>query len=478
MAQVARQQRQGWHWPRDFTGLAAIAAAASFLLLALGGLLLVLNLVRLTEARRSTDITVQVIDLARAVLTDVLDAETGQRGFILLGEERYLKPYRKAVDRIWVDFAALDAVVMIPEQQARLDALRPVIEAKLAELAETVALRRASVEAALVVVRTDRGQALTEQIRQESGAFEAVARRILRERAALQDKRTRTATFLALGCGTLALVSAGLGAFGVLRRRDELRLADQNQWLEQQVEERTATLEEANAELQSFAATISHDLRAPARAIGGYAAALEEDAGPRLGAQERDFLARIAAVAERMDGLIDDILGYSRLARQDIALRRVPLEEVAEAVLDQFRTELKGARITVLRPMPAVSGHAGVLVQAVGNLLGNALKFHHPGESPQVTIRCTEGEGGLVRLWVEDQGIGIAPEHKERIFRPFERLHGREAFAGTGVGLAIVRRVAERLGGSCGVLSAPGEGSRFWIDLPRWTEPGAGSPEA
>jgi signal transduction histidine kinase len=470
MLQAAGQQGRGWRWPRDLTGLAAIAAAASFLLLAVGGLLLALNLTRLDEARRATETTVRVLDHARAVAADMLDAETGQRGFLLIGEEGYLKPYLRAVDRIWANFAALDAEVMIPEQQARLDALRPLIEAKLAELAETVALRRESPEAALAVVRTDRGRELMDRIRHDLGIFEAAARQILQDRTAMQDDRTRMTTFLALGCGLLALASAGLGALGVLRRRDERRLAEQNQRLEEQVEERTATLEEANDELQSFAATISHDLRAPARAIGGYAAALEEDAGPRLAGEERDYLARISAAAERMDGLIDDILGYSRLARQDIVLRRVPLEDVVEAVLDQHRTELKGARIEVLRPMPAVSGQAGVLVQAVGNLLGNAVKFRPRGEAAQVTIRCTEEEGGLVRLWVEDRGIGIAPEHQERIFRPFERLHGREAFPGTGVGLAIVRRVAERLGGRCGVISAPGEGSRFWIELPHWTE--------
>jgi signal transduction histidine kinase len=471
MPKEVGEQKRGRHWPRDLTGLAAAAAAVSFLLLALGGALMLFNLTRLAEARHATETTVRVLDRAQALAADVLDAETGQRGFLLIGEDRYLEPYQDAVNRIWADFAALVAEVMIPQQKARLDALRPLIEAKLAELAETVALRRDSVEAALAVVRTNRGQELMERIREDLNVFEAEARRILRERTALQDHRTRITTFLALGCGALALASAGLGALGVLHRRDERRLGEQNQRLEQQVEERTATLEEANAELQSFAAAISHDLRAPARAIGGYAAALEEDAGPRLDGEERGYLVRIAGAAERMDTLIDDILGYSRLARQDIALRCVSLETVVEAVLDQCRTELEGARIEVQRPLPAVSGHAGVLTQAVGNLVGNALKFHRPGEAPSVAIRCSDGDAGMVRLWVEDHGIGIAPEHQERIFRPFERLHGREAFPGTGVGLAIVRRVAERLGGRCGVVSAPGEGSRFWIELPRWTEP-------
>ncbi len=459
-------------WQHDLSALAVVAAASSLVLLTLGGLLLALNLGRLDEAWRSTDLTVRVLDRSRAVVADILDAETGQRGFLLTGEERYLAPYREAIGRIWANFAALDEEVRLPEQQRRLDALRPAIEAKLAELAQTVALRQQSAEAALAVVRTDEGQRLMDLIRQHFAAFEMAARRILQERTVLQDRRTRSTTFLAIGCGLLALIAAGCAALVILRRREGRQLLERNLQLEEEVEQRTATLEETNAELQAFAATISHDLRAPARAIGGYAAALEEDAGARLETEERDYLARIAGAAERMDGLIDDILGYSRLSRQELTLGRVALEAVVDAVLDQQRSEMRGARLEVHRPMPMVRGHAGALTQAVTNLLGNALKFTAPGQAPHVTIRCTDGDGGTVRLWVEDRGIGIAPQDQDRIFRPFERLHGREAYPGSGVGLAIVRRVAERLGGRCGVISTLGGGSRFWLELPRPAEPG------
>ena len=120
----------------------------------------------------------------------------------------------------------------------------------------------------------------------------------------------------------------------------------------------------------------------------------------------------------------------------------------------------------MVRPLLCVRAHAVALGLAVGNLLGNALKFVAPGQAADVRIWAERRDNGMVRLWVEDRGIGVAPSNQERIFRPFQRLHGREAYPGTGVGLAIVRRVADRMGGTCGVLSSPGVGSRFWIELP------------
>jgi signal transduction histidine kinase len=290
----------------------------------------------------------------------------------------------------------------------------------------------------------------------------------LAERSRAQERAARFTTSTALVCGALAFVAAAFGVLSVVRRRDDRRLEEQNLRLEREVEERTAALEETNAELEAFAATISHDLRAPVRAIGGYAAAIEEDAGDRLVGDERDYLARIAEAAERMDALIEDILGYSRLGRQQLSLAPVSLEsavnlELAERRKDAART---GAEVEVIRPLPAVRAHGGALGLAVGNLLDNALKFVRRGERAQVRIWAERRDSGAIRLWVEDRGIGVAPSNQERIFRPFERLHGREAYAGSGVGLAIVRRVAERMGGSCGVLSSPGVGSRFWIELP------------
>jgi signal transduction histidine kinase len=167
-----------------------------------------------------------------------------------------------------------------------------------------------------------------------------------------------------------------------------------------------------------------------------------------------------------MDALIQDLLAYSRLVRADIRLDAVSLETVVDEACGALELELKerGGEIAVDRPLARVMGHRAVLGQIVTNLLGNAVKFTRPGTTPRVHVR-SERDGGLVRLWVEDNGIGIEPQHRERIFRAFERLHGAQQYPGTGIGLAIVQKGATRLGGRTGVESEPGAGSRFWVEL-------------
>lgn len=157
-------------------------------------------------------------------------------------------------------------------------------------------------------------------------------------------------------------------------------------------------------------------------------------------------------------------MGYSRLSREEFVPEVVdPDEAVAEA----WRQVAEGskAELSVERPLPKVHAHRTILLQVLANLLSNAIKFVAPGVEPRVRVRGERREG-KVRLWVEDNGIGIAPEHQGRIFRVFERLHASGEYPGTGVGLAIVRRALERLGGQAGVESQPGRGSRFWIELP------------
>jgi signal transduction histidine kinase len=246
--------------------------------------------------------------------------------------------------------------------------------------------------------------------------------------------------------------------------------------LERRVEERTAELRSLNEELEAFAAAASHDLRAPLRAIVGFARALEEDHAEALGEGGREHLGRIFRAAERMDTLITDVLAYSRMARAELPVEPVPLERAVEEALDTLAAEIRrtGARVEVARPLPRVMAHAATLARVLTNLLSNALTFTKPGTSPSVRIAATQ-TNGWVKVSVSDEGIGIAPEHLERIFRPFERLHGAETYPGTGFGLAIVRRAVERMGGRCGVVSELGRGSTFWLELPA---PGAEATEA
>ena len=236
--------------------------------------------------------------------------------------------------------------------------------------------------------------------------------------------------------------------------------------LEQTVRERTAALETANTQLESFAYSVSHDLRAPLRGMQGLAHALLEDYASKLDARARDYAGRIVAEASQLDRLIQDLLAYSRLTRIDVMLERVDVREAVDDALHNLDEDIRtsGATVEVDAGLPQVKANRAVLVQVLTNLISNAIKFG--GERPTVRVRAGASDASA-RVWVEDEGIGIAPKHQERIFRAFERLHGAERYPGTGIGLAIVHKGIERLGGRVGVESQEGKGSRFWFELPR-----------
>lgn len=235
-----------------------------------------------------------------------------------------------------------------------------------------------------------------------------------------------------------------------------------------QLEDRVQQLTEANSELEAFTYTISHDLRSPLRSMQGFAQALVEDCSAELSDTGKSYTRRIMTSSQYMDTLLQDLLKYSRLSRGEMDRAELDLEALLNEVIESLNREIhdKNAAIEVRSPLLPVWGNLSAVKQVIANLLTNALKFVPADRVPHVRV-YTERAGENVRMWVEDNGIGIAPEHQEKIFGLFERLHNGATYPGTGVGLAIVRKAVERMGGRVGLLSKSGEGSRFWLELPR-----------
>jgi PAS domain S-box-containing protein len=242
---------------------------------------------------------------------------------------------------------------------------------------------------------------------------------------------------------------------------------DRIQHLNSELQQRVLALTEINKELEAFNYSISHDLRAPLRSMQGFAAALMEECAQQLSREGKDYANRIVNSASFMDRLLHDLLEYSRLTQSELELLPMNPATALERVVASIGQELreKKAELEIQKPLASVMAHPTTLLNILTNLIDNAMKFVKPGLVPKIRI-WTEDKNGAVRLWVEDNGIGIAPGHQRQIFGLFQRLHTREKYSGTGVGLAIVRKGAERMGGSVGVESQPGEGSRFWLELP------------
>jgi signal transduction histidine kinase len=238
------------------------------------------------------------------------------------------------------------------------------------------------------------------------------------------------------------------------------------QLLDQRVQERTASLEETNKNLEAFCYTIAHDLRAPLRAQNSFAQALLDDYGAALGEVGRDLAQRIKSAALRQEDLVSDLLAYSRITSTEMRVEPLDLRSVVARVCDEasFVVGETAAKVEIKTFDFKVYGHEVSLRTAITNLLSNALKFSRPGNPPQIQFSA-ERRGKCVRLWTVDNGIGIAPEYFEQIFGVFHRLHKAGTYPGTGVGLAIVKKAIERMGGRVGVEAEEGVGSRFWIEL-------------
>jgi signal transduction histidine kinase len=270
-------------------------------------------------------------------------------------------------------------------------------------------------------------------------------------------------------------------------RAAQVQLADRAVQLEHLVAERTARLQETIDELEHFSYTITHDMRAPLRAMQGFGGALLRESGS-LPPPSADYLHRIMHAAQRMDALIQDSLQYAKIVREHIPLKPVEPAAVLRGILESYPSlQPPHAEIQIVEPLPLVIANEAGLSQCFSNLLTNAVKFVKPGVIPKIriwaelrqdappqpvdpSVRQSSGEAprqsinrSMVRFWFEDNGIGVPREYQDRIFEMFQQLD--KSYEGTGIGLALVRKNVERMEGKIGVESELGKGSRFWLEF-------------
>ncbi len=421
-----------------------------------------------------------------SLLAAVQNAESGRRGFLLTRDEAYLEPYQASIEQQDRALRILDDLIPVGGQRRpHLQVLRELVLAKRTEIDQTISLaRKGQMNEALALMRAENGDRLMSEIRDR---IRAIEERGLQTLSRLTDElgRTDAKALLTLALSllfSLVLVLAFawlLRRFHTENRQHTLRLEAANNELEDKVIARTAELnsfskelERSNRELQDFAYVASHDLQEPLRKIRAFGDRLAVKYGDALAGTGSDYIRRMQAAAERMASLIDALLTYSRVSTTTQEFEAVELETVVRDVLEDLEVRINERNAVVVHEaLPAVFGVPVQLRQLMQNLIGNALKFVEPDTVPHVTITAMgsyleDGETPAVELRVKDNGIGIDEVFIDRIFAPFQRLHQRGIYEGTGIGLAICRRIAERHGGSIELESKPGEGATFIVTLP------------
>lgn len=459
-----------------------------------------------------------VLEELRLLLTILIDAETGQRGYLITEDPKFLAPYESAV------LALEDKLKSVKKLMSVDDGRRKSFQ----ELYDVISERMRLIRGSLDLQQAEGREAVRVRILQGDGkrAMDGVRALVtqmeVKERADLlrRDRESQTSYWLALATGLVtAVLGLGLAVISYwlvsrdIEKRQQLSEALQKskERLEERVQARTMEIEasnkalreevtvrttaekaamlaaqelqRSNRELEQFASVASHDLQEPLRKIQAFGDRLQSLCQQQLGEKGTDYLQRMLTSAGRMRRLIDDLLTYSRVSSKAQPFSAVDLNEIAEEVAGDLEGRLQDVNGKLeIGKLPHIEADPMQMRQLFQNLLGNALKFHQKGVPPVVQVtsqnipaattgtHAGNGDGSRTPLHceitVQDNGIGFEQEYVDRIFELFQRLHGRDEYQGTGMGLAICRKIVERHAGTITAFSAPGEGSRFVFRLP------------
>jgi signal transduction histidine kinase len=402
-----------------------------------------------------------------------LDIQAFQRGYFLTGDTAQLTKYdetRRSLQAL-ID-AVLAATTGIPRQHDRAVEVAALAAERVAWTDETIRIfQREGLAATQAKLTEGTGVRLSDRIRLLLADMvrdeQASLQRLQTESAALA---TTTLLFLPLtaflSLAILALQFFALNAGYAERRRAEEALRTLNGELEERVGQRTAELETANKELEAFAYSVSHDLRAPLRHVHGYVEMLTRDTAGLLTEKPRRYLKTIADASSEMGDLIDDLLAFSRMGRSEMSATTVDLDRLVEEVIAGMEMTTRDRQIRWTRgPLPRVVGDAQMLRQALANLLDNAVKYTRIREVAEIELGCNGAEHGRSIFFVRDNGVGFDAAYAHKLFGVFQRLHRAEDFEGTGIGLATVQRIIARHGGRTWAESTLDHGATFYFTL-------------
>lgn len=390
------------------------------------------------------------------------------RGYILFTDPYFLKNFYETKNEIYERLNKVDNLTKDnAEQQQKISTVRPLIDEKILYLENQVVKRqRTSIQSYVMPFRSPQGIPLTEKIK-------TILRDMKKEEAALLSIRKKKSE-QNLTIAT-AFVFSGIVlnlSFIILQNWLIYRESKRRRAAEDAVEEsnknlktHSEQLERSNKDLEAFSYSVSHDLRAPIRGISGFSKILMEDHGNDLGEEGRRILNIVIQNSENMGQLIDDLLEYSRLGRREIAFSVVNMKSMAEKILEEVTNYYPESKMeTIVGDLPHTKADSGLLKQLLFNLVSNAFKYSNKKDSPKVEIGSYQNDGETV-FFVKDNGAGFDMKYQHKLFNIFQRLHHADQFEGTGVGLAIVKRVIEKHDGRVWGEGKPNEGACFYFTL-------------
>jgi signal transduction histidine kinase len=466
-----------------------ITFAVALVVLTVNAFVLLNAVQRWRSSEETISDSYRVTSEIQAVVGATADAEAGELGFLMTGRRQFLEPYNAAKTSVYRHLDTLQVLVVGDTQQVRnVDRLRAEVARRLAWSDSLILQQQRDPAEAAMSIASEQGRTLMNRVRTQEEAMLALEDERRDARVAASRRRAR-AIYATFAVSTLLALGLVFGLYRIVRRDQETReiaaraLKMNNERLEARVAERTAEiasanealtrsnqeLQRSNRELQEFAFVASHDLQEPLRKIRTFADLLREEHGAGLDDEAQHYLGRMQQAATRMSRLISDLLTFSRVSTKARPFEPVALDDVLREALDDLDMVIQdtGADVQAV-PLPRIEADPIQMRQLFQNLVGNALKFHRPDVSPEVRIRPVPADDDAnVAIEVADNGIGFDPKYAERIFVPFQRLHTRGEYDGTGIGLAVVRRIVERHGGAVTVESEEGQGTTFVVTLPR-----------